>query len=64
MWPVALSAPAVNAAPTGSGPDVKERIEKTGLSAAYLDDTKFGAVVRADHERFGKIIRDAGIKPN
>ena len=45
-------------------PDVKERIEKTGLSAAYLDDTKFGAEVRADHERFGKIIRDAGIKPN
>ena len=45
-------------------PDVKERIEKTGLSAAYLDDTKFGAEVRADHERFGKIIRDAGIVPN
>jgi tripartite-type tricarboxylate transporter receptor subunit TctC len=45
-------------------PDVKERIEKTGLSAAYLDGTKFGAEVRADHERFGKIIRDAGIVPN
>jgi tripartite-type tricarboxylate transporter receptor subunit TctC len=45
-------------------PDVKERIEKTGLSAAYLDGAKFGAEVRADHERFGKIIRDAGIKPN
>jgi len=45
-------------------PDVKERIEKTGLSAAYLDSAKFGAEVRADHERFGKIIRDAGIVPN
>jgi tripartite-type tricarboxylate transporter receptor subunit TctC len=45
-------------------PDVKERIEKTGLSAAYLDGTKFGAEVRDDHERFGKIIRAAGIKPN
>jgi tripartite-type tricarboxylate transporter receptor subunit TctC len=45
-------------------PDVKERIAKTGLSAAYLDGAQFGAEVRADHERFGKIIRDAGIVPN
>ena len=45
-------------------PDVKERIAKTGLSAAYLDGAKFGAEVRSDHERFGKIIRDAGIVPN
>jgi tripartite-type tricarboxylate transporter receptor subunit TctC len=45
-------------------PDVQERIAKTGLSAAYLDGATFGAEVRADHERFGKIIRDAGIVPN
>jgi tripartite-type tricarboxylate transporter receptor subunit TctC len=45
-------------------PDVKERIAKIGLSVAYLDGAKFGQLIRADHERFGKIIRDAGIKPN
>jgi tripartite-type tricarboxylate transporter receptor subunit TctC len=45
-------------------PDVQERIRKTGLSPAYLDGTKFGAEIRNDHERFGKVIRDAGIKPN
>jgi tripartite-type tricarboxylate transporter receptor subunit TctC len=44
--------------------DVKARIEKVGLSPAYLDGGKFGALIRVDHERFGKIIRDAGIKPN
>jgi len=37
---------------------------KIELSAAYLDGAKFGAEVSADHERFGKIIRDAGIVPN
>ena len=45
-------------------PDAQERIRKTGLSPAYLDGGKFGAEIRADHERFGKIIREAGIKPN
>ena len=45
-------------------PDVKERIEKVGLSVAYIDGETFRKQVREDHERFGKIIRDAGIKPN
>jgi tripartite-type tricarboxylate transporter receptor subunit TctC len=45
-------------------PEVKERIAKVGLSTAYLDGAKFREQIRADHERFGKIIRDAGIKPN
>jgi tripartite-type tricarboxylate transporter receptor subunit TctC len=45
-------------------PDVKARIEKVGLSPAYLEGGKFGELIRADHERFGKIIQDAGIKPN
>jgi tripartite-type tricarboxylate transporter receptor subunit TctC len=45
-------------------PDTKARLQKVGLSAAYLDSAAFAAVVRGDHERFGKIIRDAGIKPN
>jgi tripartite-type tricarboxylate transporter receptor subunit TctC len=45
-------------------PDVKERIEKVGLSVAYLDSAKFREQIGIDHERFGKIIREAGIKPN
>jgi tripartite-type tricarboxylate transporter receptor subunit TctC len=45
-------------------PDVKERIARTGLSTAYLDGAKFGQLIRTDHERFGKIISEAGIKPN
>jgi tripartite-type tricarboxylate transporter receptor subunit TctC len=45
-------------------PEVKARIEKVGLSPAYLEGGKFGELIRSDHERFGRIIRDAGIKPN
>ena len=45
-------------------PDVKERIEKVGLSVAYTDGETFRKQVREDHERFGRIIREAGIKPN
>ena len=43
---------------------MKARIEKVGLSPAYLEGGKFGELIRSDHERFGRIIRDAGIKPN
>lgn len=45
-------------------PDVQERIIKAGLVPTYLDSEPFRALIRNDHERFGKIIRDAGIKPN
>ena len=37
---------------------------RPGLSPAYLDGAKFRELIRTDHERFGKIIREAGIKPN
>jgi tripartite-type tricarboxylate transporter receptor subunit TctC len=45
-------------------PDVQERITKAGLIPTYLDSKQFGELIRNDHERFGKIIRDAGIQPN
>lgn len=45
-------------------PDVQERIIKAGLVPTYLDSEPFRALIRNDHERFGKIIRDAGIMPN
>jgi tripartite-type tricarboxylate transporter receptor subunit TctC len=35
-----------------------------GLSLAYTDGEAFRKLIRDDHERFGKVIRDAGIMPN
>jgi len=45
-------------------PDVQERITRAGLIPTYLDSGPFRALIHNDHERFGKIIRDAGIQPN
>jgi len=45
-------------------PDVQDRIRKVGLTPAYMAGDKFHEVIRSDHERFGKFIRDAGIKPD
>jgi len=45
-------------------PDVQERISRVGLTPTYLDSEPFRALIRSDHERFGKVIRDAGIQPN
>ncbi len=45
-------------------PEVQERIRRAGLVPTYLDSKPFAALIRSDHERFGKIIRDAGITPN
>jgi tripartite-type tricarboxylate transporter receptor subunit TctC len=45
-------------------PDIRDRIQKIGLTPAYLDGAKFKAEIASDHQRFGKIIRDAGIVPN
>ena len=44
-------------------PDVQDRIQKAGLAPAHADGTTFREQIRSDHERFGKIIRDAGIVP-
>ena len=38
-------------------------IQKAGLAPAYADGTTFREQIRSDHERFGRIIRDAGIVP-
>jgi tripartite-type tricarboxylate transporter receptor subunit TctC len=45
-------------------PDVKERIAKVGLASAYSDGPTFAKLIKSDHERFGQLIRDAGIKPD
>jgi tripartite-type tricarboxylate transporter receptor subunit TctC len=44
--------------------DVQERITRAGLVPTYRGSEPFRALIRDDHERFGKIIRDAGIVPN
>jgi tripartite-type tricarboxylate transporter receptor subunit TctC len=45
-------------------PDVQDRISRAGLIPTHRDSGQFRALIRDDHERFGKIIRDAGIQPN
>jgi len=43
-------------------PDVKQQLAEQGLDTAYRSPAEFDALLRADHERFGKLIRSAGIK--
>jgi tripartite-type tricarboxylate transporter receptor subunit TctC len=45
-------------------PDVQERITRFGLAPSYAGPEQFRAQIAGDHERFGKIIREAGIVPN
>ena len=46
-------------------PTCKERIAQGRPDAAYARRQRSSAQIsHADHERFGKIIRDAGIEPN
>ena len=42
----------------------RKPITRAGLIPTYLDSERFRALIRDDHERFGKIIRDAGIVPH
>ena len=44
--------------------DVKQRTEKLGFDLAYAGSDEFRKIIATDHERFGKVIRDAGIQPN
>jgi tripartite-type tricarboxylate transporter receptor subunit TctC len=42
-------------------PDFAEHLKKSGFNATYLDPQQFRAEINDDYERFGKLIRDAGI---
>jgi tripartite-type tricarboxylate transporter receptor subunit TctC len=44
-------------------PDFAQRLKTGAFLATYLDPQQFGAEIRDDSERFGKLIRDAGIVP-
>jgi tripartite-type tricarboxylate transporter receptor subunit TctC len=44
-------------------PDFAKRLKAGAFQATYLDPQQFGAEIHDDSERFGKLIRDAGIVP-
>ncbi|MBK7658790.1 MAG: tripartite tricarboxylate transporter substrate binding protein [Betaproteobacteria bacterium] len=45
-------------------PQVKERLAGLGAVVSPTTSQELGALVRAEHERYGKLIREAGIKAN
>jgi tripartite-type tricarboxylate transporter receptor subunit TctC len=46
-----------------SAPDVKQRFAELGYQAIGDTPEQFGATIRADIEKFGHVIKSAGIKP-
>lgn len=45
-------------------PEVKERLAGLGAVAAPTSPQELGSLVRAEHDRYGKLIREANIKAN
>ena len=45
-------------------PEVRQRLRSLGANPSYADGPAFRRTVSADHERFGKVIRAAGIAPH
>lgn len=43
---------------------VRTRMAPLGYELTYLDNTAFAKKIAGDHARYGKVIRDAGIKPD
>ena len=43
-------------------PEVREKLAAIGLEVVGNSPSEFGAIVRRDHEKWGKVIRDANIK--
>ncbi len=43
-------------------PDVKEKMNAIGVETATSKPQQFGAILRRDADRYGKLIRDLGIK--
>jgi tripartite-type tricarboxylate transporter receptor subunit TctC len=44
--------------------DVRAKMAPLGYQLDYLDSAVFAKKIAADHVRYGKLIRDAGIKPD
>ena len=45
-------------------PDVKQRLAALGADVSPTGPEPLAALVRAERERYGRLIRDAKIKPN
>jgi tripartite-type tricarboxylate transporter receptor subunit TctC len=45
-------------------PDIRAKMAPLGYELTYLDSAAFAKEIAADHARYGKVIRDAGIKPD
>ncbi|MBS0336852.1 MAG: tripartite tricarboxylate transporter substrate binding protein [Proteobacteria bacterium] len=45
-------------------PDMKQRLEQMGLEPTGLGPAELGAILRADYEKWGPVIRASGFKPN
>ena len=46
-----------------SMPDVKEKLNSIGLTVVTESPEYFGKLLKSDHEKYGKLIRDIGFKP-
>jgi len=44
--------------------EVRAKMAPLGYELSYLDSATFAKKIAADHARYGKVIRDAGIKPD
>jgi tripartite-type tricarboxylate transporter receptor subunit TctC len=45
-------------------PDVKERLNRAGIDPAGGTPEEFGAFIRAEFEKWGPVVKAAGVKPN
>ena len=45
-------------------PEVQKKLSPLGYELAFADGESLRRLIAADHERYGKVIRDAGIAPN
>jgi tripartite-type tricarboxylate transporter receptor subunit TctC len=45
-------------------PDVAEKMKAQGLVVATQSPDEFDAMIRSEAERYGKILRDAGVGAN
>ena len=47
-----------------AAPDVRERLAALGAEISPTEPAQLGALIRTEHERYGKLIREANIKAN
>jgi tripartite-type tricarboxylate transporter receptor subunit TctC len=47
-----------------AAPEVKERLAGLGAEVSPTTPEQLGALVRTEHERYGRLIREANIKAN